>query len=971
LLALLVGALVFGCYAGSADAAATVSCGTSASTLTITITGTTTAGSPVTVSVSSGDYVVSPDDASCDGVSVSSFPTVDLVQTSGNTNEYVVLDDSNGQLASFGSGCPVKFNEALAGPAGTLEVKGVASPHDQGDRTVGLQGTALILSEDAGCLIGSDVNLTSGVQTLVVDGEAGGGNELDLTDAPGTLTVDAAVSPGTVKGLTSGPATVDFTDEQSFIGSNSGATTFEPGASNLTFQGKTGGNVLDLSAVTTSSSTRGYVNLTGQPIGPVSPDTAQIGTETISFSGITSVTGASAGYTTFYPAATEATYTGQGTGNTLDMSFTSGSEATVNLTGATQQGIPANTLVLNAVSIGLADIANVVGLGGGGTTVFAAASTTSFEGNSGGNGLDLSALSTSSASPALVNLSGATQGTVAPGTVAFGTNTITLSGVTRVVGAVSGHTTFYAGASSATFTGQGSDNTLDLSALATSQSTRAVVNLSAGTVSGVQSDSVAVGAETITLAGITTVNGPAPGYTNFVAGAGDANFIGAGAGNVLDLSNLAGFTTLTAAMSGGSCGAGSGPVTTTGGSPNLADCVAGMDTIVGAAAVSTTFKPGLASVTLVGKSNSDTLDLSGEPAGSFSALTVAMSSASCGAGVGAITSTGGSPNIADCFSGIVTVKGASALPTTFAPDPTLTAAPSPVPVLVGQDANAGGSVVDLTGFTSPDSRGDAVSDLTVALNADSSARPGQVRAEVAEPAPQAVTFADFYGVDEVIGPTSIPTAFQPGTTTGVTLHNIPVAPQTIAFTSTPPAKPEVGQSYRPSATGGASGNPVVSIDPISTPGACSLSAGTVRFEKVGACVIDADQAGTGEYGAAARVQQALAIVAAPPRVSPAVKIGTGKLADVRGSVAIKLSCPAGETFCSGTVKVTIKRAVLGSKGFKLAGGSTKTLKVGLSKRQLKRLGKHGSLRVLVVVVARDKAGHVVTTTHTETLKLRR
>ena len=82
-----------------------------------------------------------------------------------------------------------------------------------------------------------------------------------------------------------------------------------------------------------------------------------------------------------------------------------------------------------------------------------------------------------------------------------------------------------------------------------------------------------------------------------------------------------------------------------------------------------------------------------------------------------------------------------------------------------------------------------------------------------------------------------------------------VGTQSITFTSTPPNPAPVGGTYTPTATGGASGNPVTfSIDP-SAKGNCSLSGATVTFVAVGYCAIDANQAGNASYAAAPQVQQ--------------------------------------------------------------------------------------------------------------------
>ena len=79
----------------------------------------------------------------------------------------------------------------------------------------------------------------------------------------------------------------------------------------------------------------------------------------------------------------------------------------------------------------------------------------------------------------------------------------------------------------------------------------------------------------------------------------------------------------------------------------------------------------------------------------------------------------------------------------------------------------------------------------------------------------------------------------------------------IAFTTTPPSPAVAGRTYTVAATGGASGNPVV----FTTAGACTVAGQVVSFNGAGTCTIYADQAGNAHYAAAARQQQAFAIVA--------------------------------------------------------------------------------------------------------------
>ncbi|HEY4427503.1 MAG TPA: PKD domain-containing protein [Solirubrobacteraceae bacterium] len=103
-----------------------------------------------------------------------------------------------------------------------------------------------------------------------------------------------------------------------------------------------------------------------------------------------------------------------------------------------------------------------------------------------------------------------------------------------------------------------------------------------------------------------------------------------------------------------------------------------------------------------------------------------------------------------------------------------------------------------------------------------------------------------------------------GQTTSVS-HPVTVAgagktPQTISFTSNPPASATVGgPTYHVTATGGGSGNPVVfSIAPAAS-SVCKVSGATVSFIGAGTCTIDADQAGNETYLAATRVTQSFRV----------------------------------------------------------------------------------------------------------------
>ena len=82
--------------------------------------------------------------------------------------------------------------------------------------------------------------------------------------------------------------------------------------------------------------------------------------------------------------------------------------------------------------------------------------------------------------------------------------------------------------------------------------------------------------------------------------------------------------------------------------------------------------------------------------------------------------------------------------------------------------------------------------------------------------------------------------------------------QAIAFTSIP-TDPRVGGSYTVTATGGASGNPVIfSVEPVATAN-CSMAGNVVSFTAAGYCSIRANQAGNIDYEPAAMVRQSFEI----------------------------------------------------------------------------------------------------------------
>lgn len=105
-------------------------------------------------------------------------------------------------------------------------------------------------------------------------------------------------------------------------------------------------------------------------------------------------------------------------------------------------------------------------------------------------------------------------------------------------------------------------------------------------------------------------------------------------------------------------------------------------------------------------------------------------------------------------------------------------------------------------------------------------------------------------------------------------------------------------------------------------------------------------------------------------------LGAPLRASAKGVVTIRISCPAADTRCSGTVTLRTLRAVsadmtivstakpavltLGTDSFTVAGGKVATVALHLSAKVRALLERSHELRVRVTIVARDPAGE----THT-------
>jgi hypothetical protein len=121
-------------------------------------------------------------------------------------------------------------------------------------------------------------------------------------------------------------------------------------------------------------------------------------------------------------------------------------------------------------------------------------------------------------------------------------------------------------------------------------------------------------------------------------------------------------------------------------------------------------------------------------------------------------------------------------------------------------------------------------------------------------------------------------------------------------------------------------------------------------------------------------------------VPAAVVAGTSVKVTPSGALSVKVSCPAGETTCLGTVTLRTltavsagakagaakaKRAILtlASGSFSVTGGGTQTIKLHLSSAARKLLAHSHTLRVRATLVAHDPAGGKHTGVQVLTLRL--
>ncbi len=585
----------------------------------------------------------------------------------GNT-DFVAGDLGGFTFTASGTGNNLDFSGASHGVdvdfhAGTVSLFGGGTDIFSG------------ISTAVGSSAGSNTFVAGSANETFIDGGVSGGDTLDFsnvpTSTPSALTVNVSGAPvNTVANGTAavGSFTYTFTSTVSnfttFIGSSSGHTDFLAGPTGgRSFSGSGSGNTLDLSAMAAGPT----VDLSGGTSGTVCVTPTCLSHDTIS--GLTTVTGSSAGSTTFVGGSATYVFTGagntniykagsgpetisdSGSGNTIDFSALS-VPLTVNVSGTTVGSVANDTAATSSSTYTFTSFGSVPatfkGAATGNTTFYAGSSANTFDGTGPANTLSFADASGSSLLFCVVHAGGCSGANQAQ----LGATVEPFSGISTFDGLAGGNTTFVAGDTGGfTFNGSGSGNVADFS------------GAGHGVDANLHTGSVRVNSGTVTFSGIPTFIGSSSGANTFVAGSANETFSDTGStgGDTVDFTNVATSTPspLIVNVSGGPVNtvangtAGVGSTTY-----SFTDAVANFTTFIGASSGHTDFLVGpSAGHSFTGAGSGNTLDLSAMAAGP----TVDLSGGTTGTVCVATPCT----SATDTIAGLTTVTGSSAGSTTF------------------------------------------------------------------------------------------------------------------------------------------------------------------------------------------------------------------------------------------------------------------------------------------------------------------
>jgi hypothetical protein len=121
--------------------------------------------------------------------------------------------------------------------------------------------------------------------------------------------------------------------------------------------------------------------------------------------------------------------------------------------------------------------------------------------------------------------------------------------------------------------------------------------------------------------------------------------------------------------------------------------------------------------------------------------------------------------------------------------------------------------------------------------------------------------------------------------------------------------------------------------------------------------------------------------------SPLVGIGSARLTNHGGAIALRLSCAAGESYCAGALQLDSVRRfpaahvakrqgrllvalVFGTRRFHIVGGHSSAVSVNVSRQSLRKFGFAHRIGLLATTTAHDRAGRHAKSRRTLTLTLR-
>jgi hypothetical protein len=206
-------------------------------------------------------------------------------------------------------------------------------------------------------------------------------------------------------------------------------------------------------------------------------------------------------------------------------------------------------------------------------------------------------------------------------------------------------------------------------------------------------------------------------------------------------------------------------------------------------------------------------------------------------------------------------------------------------------------------------------------------------------------------------------------TTATKTANVTVskANQTIAFTSAAPTTAADNGTYTPTVPATSGLTVALTRDSSTSTAVCSVAGGVVTFNGPGTCLVDANQAGNGNYNAAVQVQQSITVFTGVLVFTTPAVSGAASATPNLGPITIEREDGAGNPLTTGTVTITGSSspsagATFGATQFGAPAPPTVTFNPGTSSASF----YYGQTAIGPSTVTATGAGYV-TATQTETI----